>query len=101
MVLAQMTDTGRITVAADNGTNSSPSISVSPMEIPVHAPLDLIDDPIVLGLRRLYDSVLDEAVPSDFLDLLAQIDATLAHGVEEAKSYAVPQDQSTHDEGAS
>jgi Anti-sigma factor NepR len=38
----------------------------------------MVDDPIVLGLKRLYDSVLQEAVPDDFMNLLGQIDATLA-----------------------
>jgi hypothetical protein len=48
---------------------------------PILPTADLIDDPIVLGLKRLYDSVLEEAVPDDFMDLLGQIDAELAqHG---------------------
>ena len=38
---------------------------------------DISDDPIVLGLKQLYDSVLDEAIPDDFMGLLSQIDATL------------------------
>jgi Anti-sigma factor NepR len=45
---------------------------------PILPTADLIDDPIVLGLKRLYDSVLEEAVPDDFMDLLGQIDAELA-----------------------
>jgi Anti-sigma factor NepR len=49
------------------------------IETPQEPVADLIDDPIVLGLKRLYDSVLEEAVPDDFMDLLGQIDATLAH----------------------
>jgi hypothetical protein len=47
-------------------------------ETPILPTADLIDDPIVLGLKRLYDSVLEEAVPDDFMDLLGQIDAELA-----------------------
>ncbi len=47
-------------------------------EMPIMPTADLIDDPIVLGLKRLYDSVLEEAVPDDFMDLLGQIDAELA-----------------------
>jgi hypothetical protein len=35
---------------------------------------ELGDDPIVVGLKRLYDSVLDEAVPDEFLSFLARID---------------------------
>ena len=38
---------------------------------------DLIDDPIVAGLRTLYQEVLVEPVPDEFNDLLAQIDAAL------------------------
>jgi hypothetical protein len=38
---------------------------------------DLIDDPIVAGLRTLYHEVLVEPVPDEFNDLLAQIDAAL------------------------
>ena len=38
---------------------------------------DISDDPIVLGLKQLYDSVLDEAIPDDFMGLLSQIDASL------------------------
>lgn len=49
------------------------------IETPQEPVADLIDDPIVLGLKRLYDSVLEEDVPDDFMDLLGQIDATLAH----------------------
>jgi hypothetical protein len=52
-------------------------------ETPIEPATDMVDDPIVLGLKRLYDSVLDEAVPDDFMNLLGQIDATLAqHEVE-------------------
>jgi Anti-sigma factor NepR len=47
-------------------------------ETPKLQAVDLTDDPIVLGLKRLYDSVLEEAVPDDFMDLLGQIDAELA-----------------------
>ncbi len=36
------------------------------------------EDPIVLGLKQLYDAVLSEPVPDDFLGLLSQIDARLA-----------------------
>ena len=38
---------------------------------------DLIDDPIVAGLRTLYQEVLVEPVPDEFNNLLAQIDAAL------------------------
>ena len=38
---------------------------------------DLIEDPIVAGLRTLYHEVLVEPVPDEFNDLLAQIDAAL------------------------
>jgi hypothetical protein len=50
----------------------------SKTETPQEPASDLNDDPIVLGLKRLYDSVLEEAVPDDFMDILGQIDATLA-----------------------
>lgn len=40
--------------------------------------MDVIDDPIVMGLKRLYDSVLIEPVPDDFMGLLERIDASLA-----------------------
>ncbi len=43
--------------------------------------IDLGEDPIVLGLKQLYDSVLDEPVPADFLALLGQIDETLGQKV--------------------
>ena len=36
---------------------------------------DLSEDPIGLGLKRLYNSVLEETVPDDFMDFLSQIDA--------------------------
>ena len=36
--------------------------------------LDIEADPIVAGLKRLYDSVLDEPIPDDFLSMLRQID---------------------------
>ena len=36
------------------------------------------EDPIVLGLKQLYDAVLSEPVPDDFLGLLSQIDVRLA-----------------------
>lgn len=39
---------------------------------------ELGDDPIVMGLKRLYDSVLDEAVPDEFLSFLARIDQQTA-----------------------
>lgn len=39
--------------------------------------LDLNDDPIVAGLRTLYQEVLLEPVPEEFSELLAQIDAAL------------------------
>ena len=39
------------------------------------------EDPIVLGLKQLYDAVLSEPVPDDFLGLLSQIDARLAEVV--------------------
>jgi Na+-transporting NADH:ubiquinone oxidoreductase subunit NqrA len=42
-----------------------------PSQIPV---ADLDEDPIVLGLRQLYDSVLDEPVPKEFMSFLSQID---------------------------
>jgi hypothetical protein len=38
----------------------------------------VIDDPIVIGLKRLYDSVLIEPVPDDFMGLLERIDVSLA-----------------------
>ncbi len=38
---------------------------------------NLGEDPIVLGLKQLYDAVLSEPVPDDFLGLLLQIDARL------------------------
>jgi Anti-sigma factor NepR len=39
--------------------------------------IPLGDDPIVTGLKRLYDSVLEEPVPDEFMSLLLQIDQTL------------------------
>lgn len=44
---------------------------------------ELSEDPIVLGLKQLYDSVLEEPVPHDFLALLSQIDETLAQQKDE------------------
>jgi Anti-sigma factor NepR len=59
------------------------------IETPLQTVADMTDDPIVLGLKRLYDSVLEEDVPDDFMNLLGQIDATLAkigddHGPEDS-----------------
>ncbi len=51
------------------------TVKIENPQVPV---VESADDPIVLGLKRLYDSVLEEAVPSDFMDLLSQIDASLA-----------------------
>ena len=31
--------------------------------------LNLSDDPIVMGLKQLYDTVIDEPVPAEFLEL--------------------------------
>lgn len=36
------------------------------------------EDPIVMGLRRLWSEVESEGVPDDFLDLLDQIDSRRA-----------------------
>ena len=36
------------------------------------------EDPIAMGLRRLWADVESEAVPDDFLDLLDQIDSRRA-----------------------
>ena len=38
------------------------------------------DDPISMGLRRLWANVESEAVPDDFLNLLDQIDSRKAEG---------------------
>ncbi len=51
---------------------------------------DLSEDPIVLGLKQLYDSVLEEAVPNDFMALLGQIDATLAQQNDDATQHGDP-----------
>lgn len=51
-----------------NEANSTPCPDLGP---------DLIDDPIVAGLRTLYRDVLAEPVPDEFNDLLARIDAAL------------------------
>lgn len=51
-----------------NEANSNPCQELGP---------DLIDDPIVAGLRTLYREVLAEPVPDEFNDLLARIDAAL------------------------
>lgn len=51
---------------------------------------DLSEDPIVLGLKQLYDSVLEEAVPNDFMALLGQIDATLAQQKDAATQHGDP-----------
>ena len=48
------------------------------IETPKVQAADPVDDPIVLGLKQLYDSVLEEAVPDDFMALLGKIDAELA-----------------------
>jgi Anti-sigma factor NepR len=58
----------------------SPSVTVDtpPSNEPSKDPLiPLGDDPIVTGLKRLYDSVLEEPVPDEFMSLLLQIDQTL------------------------
>ncbi len=56
-----------------NDPNTNPCVELEPELGP-----DLIDDPIVAGLRTLYREVLAEPVPDEFTDLLAQIDAALA-----------------------
>lgn len=53
-------------------TSNEPSKEAADLAV---GPLD--DDPIVLGLKRLYDSVLEEPVPEEFLAILVQIDETL------------------------
>jgi hypothetical protein len=55
-----------------NEANSNPRQELGPELGP-----DLIDDPIVAGLRTLYREVLAEPVPDEFNDLLARIDAAL------------------------
>ena len=42
---------------------------------PQNSDNDLTEDPIGLGLKRLYNSVLEETVPDDFMNFLSQIDA--------------------------
>ncbi len=37
-------------------------------------PFDTHSDPIAIALKRLHDEVEAEEIPSEFLDLLAQID---------------------------
>lgn len=37
-------------------------------------------DPISAALRKIHDSVLDEPLPDDFLNLLDQIDQKIASG---------------------
>ncbi|MCE2892170.1 MAG: NepR family anti-sigma factor [Aquidulcibacter sp.] len=56
-----------------NDPNTNPCVEHGPELGP-----DLIDDPIVEGLRTLYREVLAEPVPDEFNDLLAQIDAALS-----------------------
>lgn len=52
-----------------------------PPEIPASRPATRrSDDPISMGLRRLWADVESEAVPDDFLDLLDQIDSRRAEG---------------------
>lgn len=46
------------------------------------------NDPVSLGLRKLWQNVEQEAVPTEFLDLLDAIDAT--SGKEPAAEAAVP-----------
>lgn len=60
----------------DPNTGPEPGPEGKPETGPETGP-DLIDDPIVAGLRTLYQEVLAEPVPADFHDLLAQIDAAL------------------------
>ncbi len=62
--------------------SQSPPPPIDPLNVASPSPApdpcpDLIDDPIVAGLRTLYHEVLAEPVPDDFHDLLAQIDAAL------------------------
>ena len=45
--------------------------------------LNLSDDPIVMGLKQLYDTVIDEPVPAEFLELLRQIDSS--RGIQESQ----------------
>ncbi len=40
-----------------------------------HVRLQRSKDPIFEGLKRLFDDVIQEPVPAEFLDLLAKIDA--------------------------
>ena len=43
--------------------------------------LNLSDDPIVMGLKQLYDTVVD--VPAELLELLRQIDSS--RGIQESQ----------------
>ncbi len=52
------------------------------------------EDPIVLGLKQLYDAVLSEPIPDDFLGLLSQIDVRLA----EVAAVQSPSTRSTSDD---
>jgi hypothetical protein len=58
---------------------------VTTPHLPHNSPTgDLDDDPIVIGLKRLYDSVLAEPVPDEFLSFLAKIDQNAKSGDEQA-----------------
>jgi hypothetical protein len=99
--LANKIDTGCMIVAADNDTNAGAPNSSLPTDLTSGHLVDLNDDPIVLGLKRLYDSVLEEDVPADFLDLLGQIDASIADQAGETKAPNEADAPSTHTGGLS
>ncbi len=45
-----------------------------PPGMPTIKPFDTHSDPIAIALKRLHEEVEAEEIPSEFLDLLAQID---------------------------
>lgn len=71
-----------------NRMPSAPSASGVPPEPPVHPPLPAAksgrrnsryaQDPVSLGLRKLWHELENEPVPAEFLDLLDAIDAARA-----------------------
>ncbi len=67
-------------------TGDSPPDRAEPARTPVEAPAKRrrgrqpSDDPVSLGLRKLWQHVETEPVPREFLDLLDAIDAARAQG---------------------
>lgn len=63
--------------ASEMGTGTM-GISLSDRKLP--NPVGEDDDPIDNALRQLYNATIEEPLPSEFLDLLDQIDRKIQSG---------------------